>query len=287
MKIMTLNLRHDADRWPDRFGLVMQGVLAELPDIIGFQEVALAIEQAQTIARAVNGYLSERPYRVFVEEKWSPQPREGVAILTRDQVIESERIELPEAGRIAQSIVIQRCRNRIGIINTHLHHLPKDDESIRLIQTRHLLAWVADRSSEVTSWILVGDLNARPESETVKEVEKELVSAYKSVHGHEPSHTFPTPLVKEIGDWYQPRTLDYIFLTPWAFRATQACLTFTRPHPQDPTLYASDHYGILAEVGCAEAEDGPKSDRARTEVLTTQLMVRATAAPPANSGSDS
>lgn len=236
----------------------MQGILGEFPDIIGFQEVALAIDQAHTIARAANRSLSERPYQVIVEEKWSPQPTEGIAILARDRVIESERIELPEGGRIAQSIVIERSRDRIGVINTHLHHLPRDDESIRLVQTRHLLTWMADKSSKVNGWILVGDLNARPESETVQEVEKEMVSAFKSVHGHEPGHTFPTPLVKETGDWYQARAIDYVFLSPWAFRATQASLAFTRPHPQDPTLFASDHYGILAEVGCAEAASGTR-----------------------------
>ena len=253
MKILTLNLRHDADRWPDRFGLVVQGLLEEAPDIVGFQESALAIEQAQTIAHSVNGSLSRRPYQVFVEEKWGPQPEEGIAILARDQVIEAERIELPGSGRVAQSIMITRCGNRIGVINTHLHHLPQDSESIRLVQISYLLTWMAERVPQVTGWILMGDLNARPESETVKEVEKELASAFKSVHGHEPGHTFPTPLVKGAGKWLEPRTIDYVFFSPHALRAIQAGLAFARPHPNDPTLFASDHYGILVEVCRAEA----------------------------------
>jgi hypothetical protein len=48
----------------------------------------------------------------------------------------------------------------------------------------------------------------------------------------------------------EPDCLDYIWLTG-AIRATEARLAFDRPHPDDPTLFPSDHLGVSArlEVG--------------------------------------
>lgn len=249
MKILTLNLRHDADRWPERLGLVVKELLRETPDVIAFQEVALSIDQAHCIAEALNTHLSQQPYQVLLEGKWGPRPREGIAILTKWRVIGCERVELPEGGRVAQLVSINKEGRSLHIVNTHLHHLPKGEESTRLRQITRLLDWMFNMiHSESDLWVLAGDLNAIPESETVQTVLRRFRSAYLSVHGQEPAFTFPTPMVTEVGDFYQPRTIDYIFFAPTALRVEEARLVFADPHPKDSTLFPSDHYGLVARL---------------------------------------
>jgi endonuclease/exonuclease/phosphatase family metal-dependent hydrolase len=250
MKVATLNLRNDKDRWPERFNLVVDEILQEGPDIIAFQEVALSINQADTIADAINTQSSERFYQSFVVKGWGPEVTLGEAILSKYPKIRYEETRLPgqDCGRVAQMVSVCDGKRQLNIVNTHLHHEPKDDEGIRLRQIQFLLEWMSKMDFENPAWILLGDMNATPKSETVQHILKKLVSAYFSVHGTEPDLTFPTPLVVETGDWYQPRAIDYIFFTPSALRVEEAHLAFTRSHPKDPTLFPSDHYGLAATL---------------------------------------
>jgi endonuclease/exonuclease/phosphatase family metal-dependent hydrolase len=234
-------------------GLVVSELLREEPDVIAFQEVALPIRQAHQVAEGVNRSLSEHSYQVFMAEKWGARPEEGIAILTRWPVIGSERLELPEGGRVAQLVSIDKDGECVHVVNTHLHHLPRDEESIRFEQVVRLLDWMFDLHPESEAWILAGDLNATPESETVQAVLARLASAHLSVHGQEPLSTFPTPMVSEEGDFYQARLIDYIFFAPDAFRVQDARLVFVDPHPNDSTLFPSDHYGLIARLARVDA----------------------------------
>ena len=244
VKFLTLNLRHNADRWPERRALVIDQLLAEQADVIALQEVRLEIRQAHDLADALNARLGEQPYRVALAPKWEPEPDEGVALLSRPPIAEHERLELPgDGGRVAQRIRVEINGRAVDIANTHLHHRPYENESVRLPQVEHLLRWMFARGDGVARrWLLAGDFNATPESATVQAVQARLHSAYPSVHGVEPV-TFPSPLVAE------PRpalTIDYIFFDPAHFRATDARVTCNRPHPDDPALCPSDHFGLAA-----------------------------------------
>ena len=59
-------------------------------------------------------------------------------------------------------------------------------------------------------------------------------------------------------------TLDYLFVDP-ATRVVDCHLILDRPHPDDPTLYASDHFGLAATL---ELGDGPEQPRHLTALLT-------------------
>jgi endonuclease/exonuclease/phosphatase family metal-dependent hydrolase len=245
MKIVTLNLRHDADRWPERFPLIVEELLAEDPDVIAFQEVALPIRQADLIASAMNLRGVQRPYEVYLASKWGrEQNKEGCAFLSRLAVRENTLLNLPQHNRIAQIIELSDFGRPIRIVNTHLHHMPFNDESIRLEQVRYLLSWMFQEQYQGDPWILLGDFNAVPESETIVEVRKHLASAYRKAHDHEPEYTFPTPLVTAEGRW----TLDYIFFDSAAFEVRDARVVFAQSHGDDASLYASDHYGLVASL---------------------------------------
>lgn len=245
MKILTLNLRHNQDRWEDRLPLVIDALQSEQADIIGFQEVWLGFQQAHLIADRLNKRTPENHYSVFVEPKWGENPIEGIGLLSRLPVIEHKRLELPEGERVAQSIRVEINGKTVDIANTHLHHRPERDEIIRLPQMETLLRWMFEQGNR--RWILTGDMNAVPTSSTIQLAKKHLASAYEVVHGDEPTTTFPTPLVND-GYTGLSIAIDYIFFDPSVLRVKASQVIANQPHPNDAQLYPSDHYGLTAEI---------------------------------------
>lgn len=244
VKIVTLNLRHDQDRWDERFPLVVDCLHRTEADVIGLQEVAIPIRQAHLIADTLNAQSPNQPYSVWVEPKWGEEAnREGIAILSRLPVLEHERLELPEGQRVAQRVVVEVDGVRVNIANTHLHHRPIEDESIRLPQMRALLDWMFSRAS--SHWLLTGDMNALPESSTIAAANERLQSAYFSVHGEHPI-TFPAPLAAAIRGDYRA-CIDHIFFDA-ALHVTAARIIGDETPPDDPTLSASDHLGLAADI---------------------------------------
>lgn len=244
MKIATLNLRHNQDRWEERFPLVVDCLYHSQADVIGMQEVYIPIQQAHLIADALNAQTPGQPYSVWVEPKWGEEAViEGIALLSRLPVLEHERLELPEGQRVAQRIVVEVNGARVNIANTHLHHRPIEDESIRLPQMRALLDWMFSRASRC--WVLIGDMNALPDSSTIAAASERLQSAYFSMHGEHPI-TFPAPLAYATrGDFRA--CIDHIFYDA-ALHVTSAQIIGDETPPDDPTLSASDHLGLLADV---------------------------------------
>lgn len=250
MKILTLNLRHNQDRWEERLPLAVNALHSQQADVIGLQEVWLSFQQAHLIAERLNARTPNLPYSVFIQPKWGENPVEGIGILSRLPVVEHKRLELPEGERVAQSICVEVGGKRVDIANTHLHHRPENDEVIRLPQMETLLKWMFEQGSR--RWILTGDMNALPPSSTIQQAKKRLVSAYEAVHGREPTRTFPTPLVSY--DFTGPFiTIDYIFFDSAGLRAKSAQVIANQPHPDDAHLYPSDHYGLAAEFEIIES----------------------------------
>jgi endonuclease/exonuclease/phosphatase family metal-dependent hydrolase len=245
LKILTLNLRHNEDRWEDRLPLVVDALQTEQAEVIGFQEVWLGFQQAHLIADRLNKQTPERPYSVFVEPKWGENPVEGIGLLSRLPVIEHQRLELPEGERIAQSIRVEIDGKTVDIANTHLHHRPEKDEIIRLPQMETLLKWMFEQENR--RWILTGDMNAIPTSTTIKLAKKRLSSAYEAMHKREPVTTFPTPLVTSEYAGLSI-AIDYVFFDPSVLRVKDAQVIANQPHPDDRLLYPSDHYGLTAEL---------------------------------------
>ncbi len=256
MRFMTFNLRHHADHWLDRLPLVVEMILQEDPDVLALQEISLEIEQVNQILDIVNSSV-KNPYQAVIEPKWSGHHREGIGFFSRIPFLETERLELPEGGRVAQRVTIMTDGGMINLYNTHLHHLPPFSESIRLTQIHHLLKWLRLQDQKGIATILAGDFNASPSSKTISVILQEMISSYKSFHGCEPERTFPTPMLKVP---YGPATIDYIFLSPDDFQVHQARLTGTVPSKFDANLFPSDHYGLLVELSLIDAPQDVKHE---------------------------
>ncbi len=249
LTVLTLNLRATADRWHERFPMIIDAIHAHQPDIIALQEVRLLVGQAHLIAGALNYRTPDQPYAVRVAEDWYEPHILGNALLSRLKVLEYERIELKEGYRIAQRIRIECNGKMVDVACTHLHHKPLNEESIRLQQMQQVCAWLLEKESRAHALILMGDLNAKPDSETIDHARSRLQSAYEAVHGHEPAYTFPTPLRTDFNG--ERRTIDYIFADK-VFAVINAQLVGDKPHADDPLLYPSDHLGLVATLQLAE-----------------------------------
>lgn len=240
IKAITLNLRFTADRWQERFPMIVDLLHTEQPDFVGLQEVALKVQQAHLIQGALNYLNPAQPYKLRVATDTFEPPILANAILSRHPIVQHDRIGLPHTFRIAQRITLQLEETTLTIANTHLHHKPYKDESIRLPQIQAVVSWL-DRSENV---ILLGDFNATLKSKTVQHALQTYQSTYSAIHQCEPDQTFPTPLIDKD---FKPRTIDYIFFRGRALHPFCCHLVGNQPHPDDKTLYPSDHFGISAQ----------------------------------------
>lgn len=243
LRLLTLNLRADANRWEERFPMIINALTQANADIIGLQEVRLSIEQHILIANALN-QSSQDNYSHHLCMDWYEPHILANAFLTRIPIIEHERLELPDGYRTAQRILIDVNNQQINIVNTHLHHKPYRDETIRLRQIQTIFEWIARFNKP---FVLMGDLNARPDSETIQFAKTKLQSAYEIFHGCEPDSTFPTPL--RLDENLSSRTIDYI-LCDKGFQIKNCQLIGTQAHPIDDSLYLSDHFGLVADIMC-------------------------------------
>lgn len=114
---------------------------------------------------------------------------------------------------------------------------------------QQVVEWLQERENRAHAIILMGDMNARPDSETITYARSRLQSAYEAAHGHEPAYTFPTPLRTDFTG--ERRTIDYIFVDT-IFNLIDAQLVGDKPHADDPLLYPSDHFGLVATLQLVE-----------------------------------
>lgn len=242
MKVVTFNLRHDANEWKKRLPLVISALAESDADVIGFQEVVLDIEQAERITDGLNEQV-ERPYMVKPSELTSGDGYMGNAMLSRLAIQDYEETMLPLKNKVAQRIRVEWEGRQVHIANTHLFYLPVYSEEIRLPQMEAMLAWMFGVSD--SGWILMGDLNAQPQSPTYLAATKTLDAAYPTVHGVHPI-TFPTPLVAHDKPRGLAVTPDHIFFDAKMFVAEDAWMVGTEPHPENAYLYPSDHFGVGA-----------------------------------------
>jgi endonuclease/exonuclease/phosphatase family metal-dependent hydrolase len=240
--VATLNIRNIADRWPERLPLLLADMAALQPDLMGLQEVVFAAQQDRVIGAA-----GERRYEAI--RAYAGRPEYGNSILVGDRLraAAGERLDLGMNRSALRLAVTLSGGSELVVVCTHLHHVPAD-ESARTDQARALVAWL-DARPEPAATVVVGDFNAEP-VEPAYAVMREagFVSAFLQANGAEPDVTWPSgiqaPGMDDDGD---PGCLDYVWLRgPVAAEAAR--LVFDRPAVGDPTLYPSDHIGIVATL---------------------------------------
>ena len=242
LRIATLNIRNLADRWDERLPLLLADTAAVVPDILGLQEVVYVLQQDRIIGAAGAARYTE-------VRGWAGRPEYGNSLLVRE-TLPFEPVERLDLGlqRSAHGVVVTLAGGaRLLVAVTHLHH-EVPDEVQRDAQTAALLAWL-DAAPPADARIVMGDFNAEPTEPTYARMHGAgWRSSFVEANGVEPDVTWPSglqaPAMDTDGD---PGCLDYIWLHG-AARAVAARLAWNRPAVGDPTLYPSDHVGIVVEV---------------------------------------
>lgn len=244
--VATLNLFNRLGRWGERAPLLVEQLAELQPDVIGLQEVDLVIDQGNWLVHMVNSRLGPQEYQI--RHVTSPGRLAFVlanAVMTRLPVLAHETLDLLAGERTAQRLRLRVDSSEFDFYNTHLHH-PLEARDLRLEQARRLLAWMEERSGS-RPLAAAGDFNGRPDEPAIAAMKERLRSAHESAQGSEPEKTWPTPV--NTFDPDPPGCLDYIFVR--GARVSECRLAFDRAHPHDPTLYPSDHLGLLARLSLA------------------------------------
>jgi len=245
LTVATLNIRNLADRWEERFPLLLADMRAIQPDVLGLQEVVYPLQQDRLIGAAgARRYESHRA--------WAGRPEYGNALLVGLRPVSDEdRVDLGlnrSALRLS-TYVDDGLWATVAV--THLHHVP-DDEDARDEQATTLLDWLAT-APETGRQILVGDFNAEPTEPAAERIRRAgFRSAYAEANGAEPEATWPSGIQAPGMDTDgEPGCLDYIWVRG-PIRVESARLAWDRPAVGDGTLYPSDHFGIVAELALGE-----------------------------------
>jgi endonuclease/exonuclease/phosphatase family metal-dependent hydrolase len=275
LKIATLNIWNKAGPWPERLRLIRTQLAELAPDLLGLQEVLRLSnppagltpegDQATEIAQGLGYQSAYAPAADYGSGLWF-----GNALLSRHPIRESHAIALPgaESGehRALLYALVETPFGALPVFVTHLnwklHH-----GSIRLAQIRFIVERIfelAPIDDQQLPAVLMGDMNAEPDSDEIRYLRGLATIEGKSVYfsdawryaGDGPGHTFDRRNRFAAIAHEPPRRLDYIFVRgpdrklrgePLATR-----LAFATPEGEgDNALWPSDHFGLVTELAAA------------------------------------
>ncbi|HLO97354.1 MAG TPA: endonuclease/exonuclease/phosphatase family protein [Fimbriimonas sp.] len=239
LRVMTFNIRNGRandgeNSWPNRRHLTAQVIKKNDPDIIGLQEVYDF--QLQYL-------LSQLPEYEFYSIGRDDGERDGeqCTILwkpDRLHLADSETFWLSDnpsepgsatwGNRTTRICSMVTFKEGFTFLNTHLDH---ESSAARAKGIALIL-----EKLPANPWIMVGDLNAEPDSEDLKSLTQSEVIRFHTAS--QPLGTFHNFTGKSDGE-----KIDHIFSSPeWSARAIQVDRT------KDEGLYPSDHYPVTCQL---------------------------------------
>jgi len=261
LRCLTLNLWGAEAPLERRMDLVARGLTALAPDVVGLQEVREVAGQLENQAATLAGRCGYQ--HVFAPAVTFGGGHEGLAILSRAPIVAHAALELPHAKaeerRILLSAQIETAAGRVWIHTTHLNYRLQHGRE-RQDQVVAVDGAVAARAGDLPQ-ILMGDFNARPESDEIRWLRGlttfegrrvHYQDAWDRLHPGEQGWTWASanPYTAALSFLEPDRRIDYIFVTTMRKdgRGTiRDCrIVFDRPEPDG--AFASDHFGLVADV---------------------------------------
>jgi endonuclease/exonuclease/phosphatase family metal-dependent hydrolase len=277
LRFLTLNLWGQNGPWEARLHLVAEKLSGLLPDVVALQEVrelpGVIPNQAEMLA-APRGW----NYVYAPSSSWGGGT-EGLAIISRFPIGAHDFRHLPHSSEKEGRIVLSaRLDSDLGPIWVHTTHLSYREHEGRFRENQVLLVdeVVAARKTGDAAdnpQVIMGDFNATPASDEIRWLTGQTSlegrrtfyqDAWDVAHPGQPGWTWARANhYTDLMHWLRAdRRLDYIFVTPPRRdrRGTihAARVLFDEPVvlPSGERLYASDHFGVLAEVQLVP-EPGP------------------------------
>jgi endonuclease/exonuclease/phosphatase family metal-dependent hydrolase len=254
---VTLNLWGIEPPLERRMALIAEGLRALAPDVVALQEVREAPgvpNQAEALAR-IAGLA-----HVFAPAVEFGGGHEGLALLARHPIAEQVARELPHAQPGERRILLSaRLAGDLWVHTTHLNYRLQHGRQ-REDQVLAIDAALATYTGDAPQ-ILLGDFNARPESDEMRFMRglatlggrrTHYQDAWERTHPGEAGWTWASinPGTGRLAFLERDRRLDYIFVTPQRRdgrgRVDDCRIVFD--HADGDGVFASDHFGLLADV---------------------------------------
>jgi endonuclease/exonuclease/phosphatase family metal-dependent hydrolase len=278
-RFLTLNLWGENGPWEARIALINKGLEALAPDVIGLQEVREVPErvpnQAALLARA-HGW-----NHAFAPTSGWGGGHEGLAIVSRYPIGAQEFRPLPHSTEAeGRGILSARLDGEAGGIWVHTTHLSyREHEGLWREAQVQFVDEVLTRHDNGNPRVVMGDFNTVPESDEIRWLSGLCTLGGRRVFYQDVWATLHAGKVgagagagatwTRANDYTEgmfwlrrDRRLDYIFATPVRRdrRGTilSAALAFETPQisPDGERLFASDHFGVVADVRFASEPAG-------------------------------
>lgn len=243
--MLTFNIWNYEPEWEARRTAIVDIIEREAPDAVALQETRHDFRfergtgQGDQIAKLAGYVATEATAQVYL-----PYPRldEGLAILTRRPPLRTSvqpftlhpHRRADENHRICLSVSLDRGGQTVHVFDTHFSL----DPAARLSNAREL-AETVEREAGADPAVVMGDLNAEPQSPEILHLTTEagFRDIWPAARGDDPGYTYAS---------FNPvRRIDYILVKNMPAGPVTARLVgkLTRDG-----VYASDHLGVLADL---------------------------------------
>ncbi|WP_044239007.1 endonuclease/exonuclease/phosphatase family protein [Chondromyces apiculatus] len=279
LRVLTLNIWNRQGPWEERLHLIRAGLRELAPDVVGLQEVLSGGERSQAHEIA-----EELGYTVAFGKASTGRSGEafGNAVLSRWPMVREEVFPLPTGERDEpRSLLLAEIASpwgRLPVFVTHLnwrfHHGAVREQQVQAIaEIVHregpvdapTIAEAPEREAGYPP-ILMGDLNAQPESAEVRFLKglqslggrSTFFSDAYEIAGHGPGYTYDETRNTFAGPHHEhPRRIDYVLVRGpdrlGRGKPLVARLAFQDIHAG---VTASDHFGVYAELSVGSEAAG-------------------------------
>jgi endonuclease/exonuclease/phosphatase family metal-dependent hydrolase len=268
IRVVTWNLWWRFGPWRERAAAIRSVLLDTRPDICGLQEVW---------ADGERNLASELAKELELHWAWagSPEPRRwhirlpgcsadvGHAILARWPMRAPTELPLPpgrsgDRSRSALVCVVESPIGRIPVATTQLTPAPWDSAA-RCEQVRALVAFLAEREHESYPWVVMGDMNAEPDSDEVRLLCGHktapvrdgfvLVDAWRYAPRGADPWTWDRANPHVLSTMEPSSRIDYVLVGP-PYEGRRGHVRSVRRIGTEPVrgVWPSDHAGVLAEL---------------------------------------
>lgn len=274
LSVLTLNVWHDSGPWPERRARIREWIKRLDPDLIGLQEV-LRGDSLDQLAEILEGGDWHADY-VAAQPSWMGRPVAfGNAVASRWPIRGREARGLPHGDdgerRAALTVRVDAPVGPVSFTCTHLnwkfHHGPVREAQVQALADQVL----ASRPPDGFPPILVGDMNAEPDSDEIRFLTGLHSLGGRGVYLHDawavagdrsdPGITWSNRNPHARANLEPDRRIDYVF-TGYPRRNGVGLLEECRVVCNDEKdgVWPSDHFGVFAVLR-TEPVDGAVSWR--------------------------
>jgi endonuclease/exonuclease/phosphatase family metal-dependent hydrolase len=265
LRVVTLNLWNEREDVRARMAVASAGLKALAPDVVALQEVVSAAggigNQGQILAAALDAHVAFDP---VIERAGVAL---GNAVVSRYPIRRHESIALPSADddpRRAMYCELDTPAGKVPFFNCHLSwemwH-PQRREAQVVAVDEFVRRFPGD-----TPAILCGDFNTPPDSAAIHFMTGKMSLAGRGTYyrdawarrrPHSDGYTWSERNPHTVRWIERNRRLDYVFVGQIREDGWGAILDarVVLDIPDANGVYASDHFGVYAEIGIATAPE--------------------------------